>query len=44
MLCGGALIKINKMFTERNEATDSSRNFRESKMALGIAKEMVHDG
>lgn len=44
MLCGGALRKINKIFTERNEATDSSRNFRESKMALGIAKEMVHDG
>ena len=44
MLCGGALIKINKIFTERNEATNSSRNFRESKMALGIAKEMVHDG
>lgn len=44
MLGGGALIKINEIFTERNEATDSSRNFREGKMALGIAKEMVHDG
>ena len=31
-------------FTERNEATDSPRNFKEAMMALGIAKEMVDDG
>ena len=44
LLSGKGLTANEAAFTERNEATDAPRNFREAEMEIGMMKEMVDNG